>query len=434
MDGKRSRPKKHASKKATLVENTRSRSRRRKIGLIAAVLCAILIAAAAVGTLAFFRTTDSNLALQDSNAAEALVAAKANEPYYVLCVADMDDPKTKAVESESKGYMLVRVDAADKKLTFVTVPSILTYKMPDGTNHPLYEVADIGGDAELVRAISSLCGIGINHFIATNSDHIMNIVDMMGGIRLNIAEEIDDPNAGNQVIFAGEQTLDGSQVITYLRATNVTGGFETTVADRVGFTTEVLNAALASSGLDLASLVGDASLYIETDMSTSDLLSLGNALKPAEDLVIHSCIVPYYETRGNSTDDVVFQVSANSWNTIKELVESGQDPDSTDESIANVVPGNVTVEVRNGTQMTGAGAKLGEILSGYGYDVIGVGNVTDGITYPETLIVFTGSEYEGAAKAIAAQLGSGRVVNGGDYYSSQAGVIAIIGADYMPAV
>ncbi len=426
--------KKRGGRKATLAENTRSRSNRRKLGVVVAILCAILVVALAVGVFAFFRTTDSNLALADSNAAEALVAGKDGEPYYVLCVADMDDRATKAVESESEGYMLVRVDAPGKKLTFITVPSILTYKMSDGVSHPLYEAKDVGGDAELVRAVSALCGIDVNHFISTNSEHLINIVDMMGGIQLNIAEEIDDPNAGNEVIFAGEQTLSGKQVITYLRATNVLGGFDTTVANRVAFTTEVLNAALSSSGLGLANLVGDASLYIETDMSTSDLLSLGDALKPSEDLVIYSCIVPYYETRGSSTDDVVFQVSSNSWDGIRELVKSGQNPDMTDESISNVVPGDVTVEVRNGTQMTGAGAKLGEILSGYGYNVIGVGNVTDAITYPETLIVFTDSSYEGAAKAIASQIGSGRVVNGGDYYSSEAGVIAIIGADYMPAV
>lgn len=422
------------SKNATLVENAASKSRRRKFVVIFGILCVILIVALCVGVFAFFRTTDSNLALEDSNAKDALVAAKSDEPYFVLCVADMDDPATKRVESESEGYMLVRVDAKSKTLTFITVPAILTAKMSDGANHSLFEARQVGGDADLVRAISDLCDIGINHFISTNSDHIVNMVDMMGGVTMDLSEEIDDPNAGTEVIFSGEQTLNGKQVLTFLRATNVTGGFDTTVANRVFFTTYVLDEAVSSSGLGLANLVGDASRYIGTDMSTSDLLAMGDALKPVDDLTVYSCIVPYYETRGTSTDDKVFQVSASSWDTIRNLVMEGADPNATDESASNVVPSAVTVEVRNGTQMTGAGAKLGEILQGYGYDVIGVGNVTDGTMYPETLIVYTAKEFEGAAKAIAAQIGNGRVVNGGDYYSSDAGVIAIIGLDYIPAV
>ena len=93
---------------------------------------------------------------------------------------------------------------------------------------------------------------------------------------------------------------------------------------------------------------------------------------------------------------------------------------------------NVTVEVRNGTSTAGAAAKLGEFLSGSGYEVIGVGNTDDGTIYPETLVVYTDQGSEGAAKAIVEDMGSGRVVNGGDFYSSQADVIAIIGLDWMP--
>ncbi len=422
------------AKKATLVENKRSRSRRRNVAIVIISICAILVIAMAVGVYAFFHTTDSNLDLGDSNATDALVTAKADSPYFVLCVADLDDPSTKVVETESRGYMLVRVDAANKQLTYITIPSIIDCRMSDGLDHPLYEARDVGGDAELVRAISGLCDIEINHFIATNSAHMVNMVDMLGGVNLSVSEEIDDPHAGTEVIFAGDQTLNGSQVLTYLRATNISGGFDTTVANRVGFTMDVLDAAISSSGLDLASLVGDASLYIDTDISTSELLSMGDALRPADAIKVYSCIVPYYETRGSSTDDVVFKISSKSWETIRDLVVSGQDPNQTDESISNVVPGEVSVEVRNGTQMTGAGARLGEILQGFGYQVVGVGNVTDATTYPETLIIYTDSAYEGAAKAIASQIGSGRVVNGGDYYSSPAGVIAIIGLDYMPAV
>ena len=113
-------------------------------------------------------------------------------------------------------------------------------------------------------------------------------------------------------------------------------------------------------------------------------------------------------------------------------IEAGEDPNAIDSTAEGVDPDMVTVEVRNGTNTAGAAAKLGEMLAGYGYEILGVGNTDDGTIYPETLIVYTNGESEGAAKAIVAEMGSGRVVNGGDYYSSDADVIAIIGLDWMP--
>jgi len=71
--------------------------------VVVAILCAILVVALAVGVFAFFRTTDSNLALADSNAAEARVAGKDGEPYYVLGVADPRRGRGNLIDQHVRG-------------------------------------------------------------------------------------------------------------------------------------------------------------------------------------------------------------------------------------------------------------------------------------------------------------------------------------------
>ena len=92
----------------------------------------------------------------------------------------------------------------------------------------------------------------------------------------------------------------------------------------------------------------------------------------------------------------------------------------------------VSVEIRNGAASTGMAAKLSEALVAEGYKVEDVGNTDDGTIYPETLVIYKDEAYEGACKAILNEMGGGRIINGGDFYSFDTNVLVIIGRDWMP--
>ena len=178
--------------------------------------------------------------------------------------------------------------------------------------------------------------------------------------------------------------------------------------------------------------MSDASHYISTDIGAAELLSLGDACRPIDSLTIYRCILPYYEGKDAETGDTLYEIASTQWDAMRQRIMDGLDPYTQESDATAVDPSIVSVEVRNGTNTTGYGAKMGSMLEELGYDVIGVGNTNDKTTYPETLIIYTDAQYEGAAKAIAASLGSGRAIDGGDYYSSEAGVLAIVGLDWMP--
>jgi len=77
-------------------------------------------------------------------------------------------------------------------------------------------------------------------------------------------------------------------------------------------------------------------------------------------------------------------------------------------------------------------AGLAKTLEGEGYQVGPVGNTGDGIIYPETLIVYKDEAMRPAARAISGEMGGGRIINGGDFYSFSTDVLVIIGRDWMP--
>lgn len=410
------------------VQEIQRRKKRRRIAFVAMVVALVLVVSVGAGVAAYYGSSDSKLSLGDSNASEALVDPESGEPYYILCAAQLGSAgKDRGAQTDA--YLLVRVDEADRVLTFVSVPSNLLVRLSDGQTHPLYDAREVGGDAELISQVAELADVDIAHFAMTDAQGIIGMLDAVGGVSVTVSEEVDDPQAGTTVLFAGEQSLKGQEALVYLRATNYSNGIEGASANRVSFTVALAQQALTAEGLSFAALVGDAGNYVNTDLTSSELMALGDALRPLDEATVYTCVVP-----GSETDDdpALCEYSESQWTDMLSRVKAGEDPNAIDSSAENVNPADVTVEVRNGAGTTGAASSLGDTLSAAGYVVEGVGNVDDGTTYPETLIIYKDESNEGAAKAVLQAVGSGRIVMGGDFYTLSTDVLVIIGKDWMP--
>lgn len=401
------------------------------MGAIAVILI-VFVVAIGVAAFTFFRSTDSNLALEPSNAQEALVAQKADEPYFVLMAADLTQAAYAKQQPNAYGYLLVRIDENAHMVTMVTIPGKLNVRTSDGENRPIDEAVQVGGDAELIRVVSDLAEVDISHFVTTDASGISGMADALGGVQMNLSAQIDDPQAGYEVVDAGEKRLDGAQSLVLLRAANIDGGVRGMFENRMSFTLNLAKQAAGSQGLSLANAVGEASRFIYTDWSASDLLAVGSALAPLDDLTVYTCILPYVESNAAGMDATLYERRAKSWEQMLSHIKAGEDPNDITSESSNVDAATVTVEVRNGTSTAGAAAKLAERLTQDGYEIMGVGNTNDNTIYPETLIIYTNSDSEGAARSVMDDMGGGRLVNGGDFYHSEADVIAIIGLDWMP--
>lgn len=416
-------------RQGSYVEEGMRRERRKKRMVLAAVVVVALCIALAVGIFVYFKTTDTNLSLADSTAASSLVAQTPDEPYYVLCSADLRDPAYATSRPEDIASVLVRVDESARALTLLTIPAVVELTFPNGEAHTLADAYDQYSDGDIVTAIAGFAGVGISHYLTTDAASIADLAEALGGVNMNLTQEVDDPVAGHIVLYAGDVTLDGPSAEVLVRATNLSGGFEAAASNRVAFTWSLISQALGEEGLGFASVVSDVSRFIDTDYSTSDLMSIAEILRPLETVTLYECTVPYTATRSASGEVYSYRVSEAEWASILEAFQNGDDPNQA-LAVNSVVASEVSVEVRNGTSINGAAASLGQMLSQLGYNVIGTGNTNDATTYPETLIIYTDPAYAEAAKAIVSQAGIGRVVNGGDFYSSEANVIAIIGTDW----
>lgn len=398
----------------------------KRFAFLALLVLLVIGVGVGVGVGVYFGQSNSKMSFEDDSVDGVLVEPVEGEAYYALCVAEMGthyDPN----DGTADAYLLVRIDEANKSLTFIGVPANLAVKTADGSTVALYEVLDTEGDAALVSQVSQFAGVDISHYAHTNAEGISRMVKKLDGLQITLIEELDDPAAGTLYLQAGEQELDGESTVALLRSSNYSNGFDTQNKNRVAVMTQMASIALSSNGLGFASELSSMADFVQTSWSSSALMDLGEAMRPFESVVIYEAFVPGYDSGR------LYVESTAKWEALMANVKAGRDPYEEASTVTNVNRSSVTVEVRNGGGVEGAGAKMGELLGSFGYKVESVGNTGDGTIYPETLVVYKDSAYADAAEALVGDTGAGRVINGGDFYTFDANLLVVVGKEWVPA-
>ena len=413
----------------TLIEDA-SRKRRIRLGVIAAiVIVAAIIVALTVAVQVFIKTTDSRLAINDSEVLEVLVPPKSEEPFYMLCIADLKNPAYSYSTVQDQACMVVRVDEASKTVGFISMPSHMLVKDDDDEEVEIASLMRQEDYSRLVKSISTFMDIEISHIALSDFKMLEALVDAVGGLEVDVHQEIDDPTVGSTVIRAGINSLNGQTAMEFIRATNLMGGFDATAKNRAEFTEAIISKVLVSNQVELATVLNNAANYVDTDWKSSDILSIADKFKPFDSIVFYDTSIP---CTLDELDDggVTYTYKSSEIKEFMDAIKEGDNPSAVDEESTESRESKITIEVRNGAGIDGAAATLGAILENNGYTVKAVGNTNDDTLYPETLVVFTGTGSEEDANTVIRDIGAGRAVEGGDFYSSSADVIVIIGTDW----
>ncbi|WP_337368366.1 LCP family protein [Senegalimassilia faecalis] len=401
----------------------------RRVGVAVAVVA--LLAAVAYGVWSFTLTGNLNdkLALKNSDAASALVAAKSGDPFYTLVVAELDTPGMPNSADGPDALALVRTDASGKNATIVSIPCDVQVSLKDGKYYPLREASVRESDASLVSAVANFADVSIAHVVKIDAAGLTQLVDALGGVDVTLPEEVDDPAAGSVYLPAGQQTLTGEGAVTLARATNFQQPRQTQAENQQLLLTAVAQRLVASGKSGLVGLLDQLNGAFQTDMSSNDALSLAESLKGLTPDAVQCGLVPGYVTQSDGQD--VYAVSNSSWSTMMDRVDAGQAPAEAQQA-ATTDPGSFSITVRNGGGITGAAASMQQTLTSKGFNVTETGN-TDTSVYNETLVIYNASDTEPAAQTVLNAMGVGRLVQNSGSYTFNTDVLVILGKDWKPA-
>ncbi|MCB0914547.1 MAG: LCP family protein [Actinobacteria bacterium] len=265
----------------------------------------------------------------------------------------------------------------------------------------------LGGPTLLVNTIEQSTGVRLDHFVEVDFSGFMNIVDAVGGVDVCTAEPIQDELSGLD-IPAGVSTLDGPMALSYVRARYFDPSadlgrmarqqqFLGSMFRKATSMGVLLNPLRLSDTVDavLASLTADAGL------DPNQVKALMRQLQGTTPDQVSFITVPIVEQKTYLPDGG----EAVQWNprAATAIFAGLQQPSSVVEAIragiaaipkVDVAPSEVTVEVLNGSGISGAAASAAAAFSDAGFVVDGVGN---GSPTTRTTIVYDPDFAEGLA-------------------------------------
>jgi LCP family protein required for cell wall assembly len=134
-------------------------------------------------------------------------------PYNILLVgADAGGPSRHA-----DTIMLVRIDEAGRTISAMSLPRDLLVRRLDGTLTRIGVVYEDGVQA-LVDTITADFDIEISRYVEVQFDGFRDLVDAVGGLRIDFPVPARDTYSGLAVDRPGCRTLDGDQALAYVRS------------------------------------------------------------------------------------------------------------------------------------------------------------------------------------------------------------------------
>ena len=210
-----------------------------------------------------------------------LNATEAKERVNVLIMGiDTIEGKTDTDNARTDTMIICSIDPVGKTGYILSIPRDSRVKV-DGRKHKtkINHAHKYGGIELAVSTVKNTFHIPIHHYIRVNYDALIKTVDDMGGVEINILQNMDyDDNASNLHIHfkPGIQTLNGQQSMEFIRyrhgyANKDLGRIEAQQYFLDSFLRKLLS---AQSITKIPKYLETLYQYVDTDMSKKEIISL----------------------------------------------------------------------------------------------------------------------------------------------------------------
>lgn len=339
-----------------------------------------------------------------------------------------------------------------------------TADLPGADQVKLNSVYADGGPKCLVKVITEMSGLNINHFIGMDFYGFEKVVRAVGGVEVCSTTPLYDYELGQILSKPGKQTITGRKALNYVRARTVStegNGDYGRIKRQQLFMSSLLRSTLSGNVLSnpskLNSIVNTFIQYSYVDgVDTQSLLKLADSMQGIEAGRVTFLTIPTSGTATDGsnneiprTDDInaIFNAiiddqplpgeqaakKKSGSSSKKQTTAAGATTTSTSETPTAVSataqnPGNVGVRVLNGTGRAGQASDASDQLTAQGFDVRGVADASENRS--DTVVRYGPGEQDSAATLAAmfpgAKIQSDKTV--------KSGVEVILGSDFSGSV
>ncbi len=199
--------------------------------------------------------------------------------------------------SRSDTNLLLSIDPVNKKLVLISLPrdSLVTLPGYEG-DEKLAHAHSYGGIPLLIKTVESILNIEIPYYVEVNFDGFKNMIDLIGGITIDVEKDMDYESYLGDVkihLKKGLQHLNGEKALEYVRFRMDETGDIGRMERQQKFIKAVIKQVFEiSNTLRLQKALLELKNWVKTNLEPTQIIKLGLIIKNIQDEDMISMTLP----------------------------------------------------------------------------------------------------------------------------------------------
>ena len=178
-----------------------------------------------------------------------------------------------ASTGRSDSIIIATIDTIHKKLKLTSVMRDSYVNISGIGNDKINHAYAFGGPQLAIKTLNENFNLNIEDFVAVNFDSLPKIIDMIGGVTVDITSEEVSHIPG--ISSAGTYNLNGAQALSYSRIRYATGGDYVSTERQRTILTKIFEKILTINPMKYSSLLNEVLPMVQTSLDNSKILELG---------------------------------------------------------------------------------------------------------------------------------------------------------------
>jgi LCP family protein required for cell wall assembly len=327
--------------------------------------------------------------------------------------------------------MIASVKPSTKEVAFISIPRDLYVPIPDNGWRKINNAYAFGynknpkngGEELMIEVIEDITGLTIHYYGRVDFEGFRKVIDDIGGVDVYVERTFYDPlypdyNYGYQPVSfqQGNNHLNGEKALQFARSRhgNNNEGSDFARSQRqqkilLAAKEKILSTSTLLNPTLILNIVDDLADHVRMNMEPWEMIKLYNMVKDVSaDQIIDEVIdnSPDGPLHSETTIDGAYILRPNAGpDDFSEIKEIAQNIFQVEET-KTVTRENATIEIHNGTKITGLAAKTAETLRNAGYNVVAIGNAADQNNETTTIYDLTGGTKPQTLAALKLEIGS----------------------------
>jgi LCP family protein required for cell wall assembly len=274
---------------------------------------------------------------------------------------------------------------------------------PEGYYERINATLAAGGPACTFKAVEQETGIHLDHFMQLDFTGFEAVVNDLGGVNVCLPFAVNDPNSGLD-LSAGEHHVDGTVALDFWREREDVGNgsdLERIQRDQylmAALVQGMVHSDLLKSPTKIIDVVRDAtsSMTTDTGLDENAMLQIAESLPGLNASDVTFVTAPNEPFPGDPDAEVQFEQPqaddlfyAIQHDTGSETSTPSPSPSASSAQL-DVQPSQVSVDVENGSGISGIATQVGGDLTSAGFNVVGTGDAAN-FDYTNSIIEYAGS-------------------------------------------